>query len=87
MEGVTKRFSELDLKRVRCPNCGSLVLPGNLSRHRRTNKCKCKNVYRSRAEIGKDRVKCPRCSAEVCKNKIKRHQRTQKCKLASFSFQ
>ena len=87
MEGVTQKLSELDLKRVRCQNCNSLVLPGNLSRHQRTKKCLCKNVYRTRAEIGKERVKCPRCSAEVCKNKIKRHMRTQKCKLATFSFQ
>ena len=71
---------------VQCPNCQVFVSRGNLARHMRSKKCKCKGVYKSRAEIGKERVKCTRCSAEVCRNKLKRHQRTQKCRLAGFAF-
>lgn len=86
MDEVGRMLSELDLEKVRCPHCGVRVLPNNLARHKRTEKCRCKNVYRSRAEIGKERVVCARCKTEVCKNKIKRHSRSQKCKLATFSF-
>lgn len=87
MEDITNRFYMLDLAKIRCPNCKCYVLPKNLAKHKRTRKCQCKNVYKTRSEIGKERVNCKRCGAEVCKNKIKRHMRTKTCKFSKFCFQ
>ena len=86
MVGPTKKSFEAESRKVQCPNCGSEVLPGNFARHQKTAKCKCKNLYKTRAAIGKERVNCVRCKLEVCKNKIQRHMRSQKCKLAAFAF-
>ena len=73
-------------KRRKCPNCGSIVRNDNLATHMKSSKCKCKNHYKTRAELGKARVKCPKCKTEVCKNKIKRHMRSAKCVFRSYAF-
>ena len=73
-------------RRIECPTCGASVRADGFREHLKTRKCKCKNQYTSRAEIGKARVVCGRCSVEVCKNKLKRHQRSNRCKLAGFAF-
>jgi len=84
-EEVTKKPSE-DPKTIQCPNCKSRVRRGGFARHQKSKKCRCKNVYRSRAEIGKKKVECARCKREVCKNKLARHMRSKRCELAGFAF-
>ncbi len=73
-------------KTVQCPNCGCQVLSGNFVRHQQTKKCKQKNKYKTRAEIGKERVQCFRCKRVVCKNKFQRHFRSKRCERSVCVF-